>query len=376
MTERGVPVVFRPENPRREAATRGSSLTVYVPGKSLFHDMRNRVGSGTDGLRGAVQQLRQHLPPTWSVAEAARVHEATIVIRAPDSRLVQLVVVSRRRIEPKDVAGILPTGRPQRSRATAVLVTAPFLSPRTRELFAAAGANYLDSTGNLMIALERPAVFLEAHGAQKDFAREPRPLVSLKGPVAGHVVRALCDFRPPCPRARQALCDRPGIRLARRRPTRAGRHRGPQGDRRSCGSRLAGPAPALDAGLPLRIVERHDDAPRATRLGRLGLLGSDAEGGRGGAACACSGRKPADLQSHLIRPFLRRSPLGLNRLPGDAPTPHGRLGPDSPGASGAGACPPACLTALDRRVRHQKGLQATGAGVSLTAPRRNATARV
>src|SRR5712691_11343003 len=197
MTERGVPVVFRPENPRRVAARSRTGVTVYVPGKSLFHEMRNKVGSGTGGLRGAVQQLRQHLPPTWRVAEAARGHEAIIVIRAPDSRLAQLVVVSRRRIEPKDVAGILPTGRSQRSRATAVLVTAPFLSPRTRELLVAAGTSYLDSTGNLRLALERPALFLEAQGAQKDPAREPRPLVSLKGPAAGRVVRALCDFRPP-----------------------------------------------------------------------------------------------------------------------------------------------------------------------------------
>jgi len=197
MTERGVPVVFRPENRRREAAPRGSGLTVYVPGKSLFHEMRNRVGSGTDGIRGAVQQLRRRLPPTWKVTQAARVREATIVIRAPDSRVAQLVVVSRRSMEPRDVAGILPTGRVQRSRANAVLVTAPFLSPRTRELLVAAGVSYIDSTGNLRLALERPSIFVEAQGAQQDPAREPRPLVSLKGPAAGRVVRALCDFRPP-----------------------------------------------------------------------------------------------------------------------------------------------------------------------------------
>jgi len=197
MSERGVPVVFTPEKLRREAAPRASGLTVYVPGKSLFHEMRNRVGSGTDGLRGAVQQLRLRLPPTWRVMEAARVREATIVLRAPDSKVAQLVVVSRRRIELSDVAGILPAGRAQRSRANAVLVTAPFLSPRTRELLAAAGASYLDSTGNVRLVLECPAIFLQAEGAAKDPAREPRPLLSLKGPAAGRVVRGLCDFRPP-----------------------------------------------------------------------------------------------------------------------------------------------------------------------------------
>lgn len=190
-------VVFRPENPRSEAAPRGPNLTVYVPGKSLFHGGRNTVLSGTAGLRGIVQQLQLRLPSTWKVAQGARVREATIVIRAPDSRVAQLDVVTGRRIEPRDVAGILPAERSQSSRATAVLVTAPFLSARTRELLAAAGASYLDSTGNLRLALERPAVFLQTEGAAKDPAREPRPLASLRGPAAGRVVRALCDFRPP-----------------------------------------------------------------------------------------------------------------------------------------------------------------------------------
>jgi hypothetical protein len=170
---------------------------VYVPGTGLFHNMRNRPLSGTAGLRGAVQQLRLRLPSTWKVAEGPHVREATLVIRAPDWRLARFVVIWRQSIEPRDVAGLLPTARAQRSRATAVLVVAPFLSPRTRELLGAAGASYVDSTGNLRVALDRPAIFLEAQGAQKDPACEPRPLVSLKGPAAGRVVRALCDFRPP-----------------------------------------------------------------------------------------------------------------------------------------------------------------------------------
>jgi hypothetical protein len=159
--------------------------------------MRNRAVSGASGLRGAIEQLRLRLPQAWRVVEAAHAAQATIVIRAPDSRVAHLAVVSKRRIEPKDVTGIVPAGPPMRSRTSVVLVTAPFLSPRTRELLASAGASYLDSTGNLRLALERPAVFLQAEGAEKDPAREPRPLVSLKGPAAGRVVRALCDFGPP-----------------------------------------------------------------------------------------------------------------------------------------------------------------------------------
>ena len=76
-------------------------------------------------------------------------------------------------------------------------MTAPFLSPRTRELLASAGASYADATGNLRLVVDRPAVFIDAAGAQKDPRREPRPLASLKGPAAARVVRALCDVKPP-----------------------------------------------------------------------------------------------------------------------------------------------------------------------------------
>jgi hypothetical protein len=145
----------------------------------------------------AVQQLRKYLPATWRLTEGPTCREATIILRAPDSRVAHVVVVSKRRIDPKDVAVILTTVRAERSRVGALLVAAPFLSPRTCELLASAGVSYLDATGNLRLALERPAVFVEARGAQKDPARESRPLGSLKGPAAGRVVRALCDFRPP-----------------------------------------------------------------------------------------------------------------------------------------------------------------------------------
>lgn len=198
MAERGVPVVFRPENPPRQSARSGPAVRVHVPEKRLFHVARNNAIAGTHGVRAVVQLLRQRLPTSWRVSEGAHHdREATVVIRAPDSKIAQPVLVSLRRIEPRDVAGILSAASPRRSRASALLVTAPFLSPRTRELLAAACASYVDATGNLRLALERPVVYLETQGAEKDPVREPRPLVSLKGPAAGRVVRALCDFRPP-----------------------------------------------------------------------------------------------------------------------------------------------------------------------------------
>jgi hypothetical protein len=195
--EKSVRIAFKPEKPRHRPAPTGAGVTVYVPGKALFHTVRNRATSGTDVTRIAVRQLRKHLPATWRLTEGPSGSEATIVLRAPDSRVAHVVVVSKRRIEPKDVAAILTSARVQRPRISTFLVAAPFLSPRTCDLLASAGVSYLDGTGNIRVTLERPSVFIEARGAEKDPAREPRPLGSLKGPASGRVVRALCDFRPP-----------------------------------------------------------------------------------------------------------------------------------------------------------------------------------
>jgi len=77
------------------------------------------------------------------------------------------------------------------------MVVARFISPRARELLEAEGACYADATGNVRVALERPAVFVKADGAQSNPWREAHDLRSLKGRTASRVVRALCDLRPP-----------------------------------------------------------------------------------------------------------------------------------------------------------------------------------
>ncbi len=55
---------------------------------------------------------------------------------------------------------------------------------------------YLDLTGNAYLVLREPALFIKTTGAPTD----PKPRkkwASLKGPKAGAVVRALCDFASP-----------------------------------------------------------------------------------------------------------------------------------------------------------------------------------
>ena len=127
-----------------------------------------------------------------------------LVVQAPDGQRAAIMVEARTSIEPRDVARLAARLQSYGSAActddiasTAGFIVAPYLSPRTQQFLAAAGVGYADSTGNLRLALERPALFIERTGATANPAPEARPLHSLKGPAAGRVVRALCDFRPP-----------------------------------------------------------------------------------------------------------------------------------------------------------------------------------
>jgi hypothetical protein len=114
-------------------------------------------------------------------------------LRGADGRRAKLTVVSRKRVSPKDVPHLVSKAE----GADRLLLVAPFLSPRARELLAQANASYIDATGNLRLVVRDPAVFLESRGADRDPERKPRALRSLKGAAAGRVVRALCDFMPP-----------------------------------------------------------------------------------------------------------------------------------------------------------------------------------
>jgi hypothetical protein len=64
-------------------------------------------------------------------------------------------------------------------------------------LLADEGFNYLDMTGNGLIQLDNPAVFVQAQGAASNPRARPRGTAGLRGPKAGRLVRFLIDARPP-----------------------------------------------------------------------------------------------------------------------------------------------------------------------------------
>lgn len=111
------------------------------------------------------------------------------------------------RVEPKDVDYLAATLRPTPEQP--VLIAAPFLSPRTQERLRNRGFSYADLTGNVRLTLTEPGLFIETTGARENPAPSSRARKSLKGPKAGRLVRALCDFRTPV--GLRELAKRAGI---------------------------------------------------------------------------------------------------------------------------------------------------------------------
>jgi hypothetical protein len=78
-----------------------------------------------------------------------------------------------------------------------VLVIAPWLSPRTREVLASRKVSYLDLTGNVDLRLPT-GVLIRTEGAQQNPDPTPhRRSRGLSGASAGVITRLLVDFTPP-----------------------------------------------------------------------------------------------------------------------------------------------------------------------------------
>jgi hypothetical protein len=156
----------------------------------MFRSMRNAYNSGTV-LRHALDGLRRRLPPGWAAEEKTIKQAIVLRLRGSDKRTVDLPVILRKGLVPRDVATIVAGAKQP------ILVVSSYLGERTRQLLSQAGASYADATGNVRVVASSPAIFLEGVGAEQNPERLPRPLQSLRGAAAGRVVRALVEFAPP-----------------------------------------------------------------------------------------------------------------------------------------------------------------------------------
>ncbi len=165
----------------------------------------------------AAKQIASRLPSQWALLhrdeegsvplnqESRRRVDAIWQVRDPDGISSEIIVeVKRNLVEPRmvrELAAMLKETsnalRDQDGRTPAILIVSAYLSPATRERLAEVGIGYADSTGNIRFTTDRPAVYIEAQGADRNPDREERPLRSLKGGRAARVVRGLLDYRTP-----------------------------------------------------------------------------------------------------------------------------------------------------------------------------------
>ena len=182
--------------------------------------MRNSYISETQLIAAASRDIGARLPSRWLLRDRernvpgqspqalTREVDAILEIRDPDGLSSDILLdVKTKPVEPRLVAGIashlkkLSLSKYDEARQPgalpATMLVSMYLSPLTRERLAEAGISYADSTGNLRLTVDRPAVFIETQGADKNPFKEERSLRSLKGGRAARVARSLLDYRTP-----------------------------------------------------------------------------------------------------------------------------------------------------------------------------------
>lgn len=154
-------------------------------------------------LDAAIELLSRRLPSEW-VLEKASIggdpEPRDLIIKSPNAGSQAVVLVEARSdVSARDVQ-VLMGGPWRRWRRQAgnqpILLIAPYIGPRVRELLTEESVSYVDLTGNVRISLNYPSVFIELQGAQRD-PSGAKPRVGLRGAKVGAVVRVLADATPP-----------------------------------------------------------------------------------------------------------------------------------------------------------------------------------
>jgi DNA-binding transcriptional ArsR family regulator len=155
-------------------------------------------------LGAAFSWLRERLPEDWNL----RGSDPTADGPGSEERwrieaqnvFGTILVESRQSLTPRDAERLLVGfGRGLRSLsgAMALLVVAPWLSTRTRDLLTSEEINYIDLTGNARIQMASPAIYIESTGASRNPQSPERGKARVRGPKAARLIRALIDVKPP-----------------------------------------------------------------------------------------------------------------------------------------------------------------------------------
>lgn len=167
----------------------------------------NSPPSEREIVEQAGRAIRAALPRGWAFRDDYRPvsssdqgkFRSVFRITAPDGSTGELQVEARSIISPKDVPYLLDQmDLWQEEEPKSPLIVARYLSPNTREAIEERNASFVDTTGNVSVSLNRPAILIKTQGTNKDPYRTPeRRTSSLKGLPAARVIRALIDCKPP-----------------------------------------------------------------------------------------------------------------------------------------------------------------------------------
>ncbi len=181
-----------------------------------------QASSVTSILHDGIVRLQSLLPTGWKLDHLGDVSgepgrpDDLLSIQDTRGSSGRLVVEARSTFGPRD-ADTLLGGQMRLLRRVdpyaTFLVIAPWLSERTQAVLAEERIAYLDLTGNVRLQLENPAIYVRLAGASAN----PQPRIrihalSLRGALAGRIVRLLTDVAPPY--TASAIARKAGVSVA------------------------------------------------------------------------------------------------------------------------------------------------------------------
>ena len=142
-------------------------------------------------FEAASSEINSLPPDSWNF-EVADCNDAggTVRVIAPDGVAGRLSIRVFERFRPRDFTALPTPDEP-------MVVVAPWLSPRTRELLEAGGLNYIDQTGNTYMQVDTPGLVVRTDGALRDPSPPPRRRPNLRGPRAWALMRTLVEVETP-----------------------------------------------------------------------------------------------------------------------------------------------------------------------------------
>lgn len=155
-------------------------------------------------IKQVVRDLSALLPDDWSLrmdapARRDRRPDFTARIEAPDGTEQVVLIECKTRMTPRavDAAVHQLQDYADEFNPQTLVIAAPYLTEMTRERISELGANYIDSTGNVLLRANRPALLIRQAGAKKDPWPSDETLRSLRGRGTARAVRAVLDIAPP-----------------------------------------------------------------------------------------------------------------------------------------------------------------------------------